>query len=154
MVCILLIKEKYKSCLTDNCVKNKCKIFLGNLRDYAVIIDGDLYKENFNMTDKICDCFIFYHDNAKIIVGIIECKGRNVKTSLVEEQLNKSAEIVQKILVEVGIRESQVLPIILSKAISSIDRRNLAKKRVKYRGKDIPIVRQNCECNFENVINM
>ncbi|VVB96826.1 Uncharacterised protein [uncultured archaeon] len=156
MACIRFIKQKYKNCLilTNNIIKKRCKISLGEFDNSTIIIDGDLYKQEFHLTEKICDCFIFHHSEKGVIIVIIECKSNNVKVDYVGEQLEESIKVVQKILSEFHINKSTLYPVLLSKSISSIDRRLLKRKVLNFYGKQLNIFRYNCNCNFDDIVRI
>lgn len=156
MVCILSIKQKYKDCLilTNDIVKKKCKIIVGNFDDSTIVIDGDLYKKEHHTSEKICDCFIFHHSDKGFIILIIECKTNNVKVNHVSEQLEESIKIVQKILGESHIKSAILYPVVLSRSISSIDRRLLKRKDLNFSGKRLNIFRYNCNCNINDIVKL
>lgn len=149
MACIGLIKTKYGHCITKRCEKNKCRIYLGELEESAVIIDGDLYKERLDITKKICDCIIFCHAYERLIVGLIECKSKNVDISHAEEQLDESLIYVNSILKEINIKKCEIFPLILSKSIHTVDRRMLNSKRINIRGKETNIFYKTCKSYLE-----
>jgi hypothetical protein len=119
-----------------------CKVILPNRAGLWICLSGTRYQGNHAHTAKLCDLlFIWDRSGKETVSSVLELKGGGVDVTGVVQQLQNGANIVASLVQEADL---EFLPVLVHRAISSVQSRELAKRKIKFRGEQIPIALLRC----------
>ncbi len=143
------IRRKYP--FVTDCNEQGCKLGLTGLNQKnSVILKGEEVRVSSN--DPVCDRIVF-KENSSFMLGIVELKSKNPKASKIIDQINGGLELTFSIIEKSGFNNlnPSVILIVLAKSINGKFERDKLRKPIKFKGKKIFIVLENCGDSFTRI---
>lgn len=158
MSCFERLLEEFGDFLYDSCCEDGCELKLGEFIHNSIIVDAKSYNENRgrNLNQEICDCIIVCTKHKDLIVSVVELKGKRVHAEDAIKQLENCSkiteeDILKKCDIKIGVNVN-FYPLLLSKAIGSMEYKMLRNYRIRFRGKNYKIIRENCGTSLGDII--
>ena len=142
------IEKKFNFAVIKTCKDAGCKLNLSGLQDFIVLKGEKIYKDQ-----PVCDCIIFVK-HQRLIAGVVELKSKTVDVSKVREQLTGGLRIVSDALQRCGIDASSVkcYVVVFAKKWRKSEFKVITSSRIKFRGKNLPILPKRCGDSFVAII--
>jgi hypothetical protein len=123
----------HECCQTDSSSEKGSKIVLPTDKDSWVCLSGTAYQGHHDHPGKLCDLILFWLRDEGISVAPIELKSGGFSPSSVLEQLQAGAVVADSLLPEgIGFFFA---PVLVHQRIGTIEIRQLAKRRINFRGR-------------------
>lgn len=104
---------------------------------------GTKAQENHNRNHKLSDHVIFWSEGAEDRVGVVELKSKQPSAGKVAEQLQGGASLAEEMIADWP-HEVEFVAAVLHKGISAPGIKAIARKKVRFRGKDYRVLAKAC----------
>lgn len=131
MSIVKLAREKHTCCGTKSCKDGKCSV---KLPAQSYCLKGRVYQQTHEYAGRLCDFIAFFVHESDDWCAAIELKGGRIDASIVVQQLQGGAEIIDEI-VGLGGTTSFVAVLVHRGRMSQNERRVLQRRRIKFGGR-------------------
>lgn len=147
------VRERFRAAGSDRCEKVGCKLVIDGFDLRPVLLDCDSYCAVSNHSGPICDYLIFIESLGEepLIAVSVEMKSRSLHARKAAEQLQAGAELIDHLLDRRG--AVTFVPILLSRALQAAELKILTSLKVRFRGRDLRIVRKKCGSRLRDIVN-
>ena len=141
------IREKVGDCyVADSCNEAGCKASLKDIPEDRILFDADEALPAHGYSSSRCDCILFFIKNKMLVAVPIELKSGSVKVSKVYLQLKSGTEFAANILDQIQIDNADCQPVLIHGGrLRSLDRTQLNKRKVVFRGRELTIKTARCK---------
>ena len=110
------IKNEFHRKLVKHCKERSCKLQM-DINSSFVILKGEKIAQN----EKICDCFIIFSYNSRILLALVELKNKSIHRNEIEQKFKNSLKYAKELMNKCEIKEKDVdlVLILLKKGIKS-----------------------------------
>ena len=93
-----------------------------------------------------------FHLSANVAVGVIEMKSGHVNASDAVEQIRNGTAFTEKLVRSIG--QVKYYPVLLhgSRRIHSIELRILRRQKVRFQGRNYPVIVKRCGVDFKAIL--
>ena len=146
------IKRDFAQAVTKRCSEKGCTLKLDGLGNY-VVLKGEKARSD-HQDYKICDCIVFVLDDV-IAIGIVELKGKSVRSTEIAEKLTHGSEIALEALRRcAGDRVNRKFyHLLLHRGLDPSEHRKIGKERITIGGKKHEIIIKRCGTSLSAVIS-
>ena len=138
-------------CRTTRCRDQRCELRLPGGGDLNCL-HGDSYTATHQHDKKLADCIIFWDDQSLRTIAIAELKGGSPDVRHAVQQIQAGADLVISKIAGEELARCTFVPILVHQAISKIELDVLAKERVRFRGKSVPVSRAKCGAELTTIL--
>jgi hypothetical protein len=119
-----------------------CSVVFPHRDGVWVCLSGTSYQRSHSYTARLSDLLFAWHRLADgLVSSALELKGGGIDVSGVVQQLQHGADIIDTLLTGVP---CVFLPVLVHRAIATIQVRELRKHRIQFRGQRFSIALMNC----------
>jgi hypothetical protein len=136
-----MVRERCGQAVVSSCTKRGCTLKLDGIDiSQRTVVDIDLHLPRLPEGQKKADYYVFV-TQCKPVCVVVEMKDGQVKAAD-SAQLQAGATHLESHFND--LRPLTVLPLLVHRSMSSIERKSLARRRVRFRGMDASII--TCRC--------
>lgn len=119
-------------CSVTRAAEMGCTVVLPSDSRQWLCLSGTNYQANHGYSDKLCDFILFWERQPGLLwLATIELKGRSFNARNVGKQLQNGADVAETLL---GGKAAKFAPVLVHRAIKTIELRELRKVRIGFRG--------------------
>ncbi|WP_436965077.1 hypothetical protein [Streptomyces sp. SudanB148_2056] len=144
--------ERHQTCcgVTSSYREGRCSLAFPGKPEKWICISGTKYQENHQREGKLSDLAFFWvvNEGKEVRAYAIELKGGGAKPGHVAEQLQKGADLINRIMENVSV---VFVPVLVHASLTTLQIRDLKRARINFRGKAYMISLARCGSNVSQV---